>query len=161
MLIQLIITLFIFQDTWETVDTYDVDHKYLSTPESNKIIILYGQVGTPMFIDFHEKLKNIAETKGINYILRHFIKDYNVTEIYTFQTLYILYRILFLISEMIQEEREDTKLRLSGYGVELQMKSTEYKATDDSDIKDNTGKSSEMANDGMEEIEGINFMILK
>lgn len=53
------------------------------------------------------------------------------------------------------------KLRLSGYGVELQMKSTEYKATDDSDIKDNTGKSSEMANDGMEEIEGINFMILK
>ncbi|KYM95086.1 UDP-glucose:glycoprotein glucosyltransferase, partial [Cyphomyrmex costatus] len=118
------------QDTWETVDTYDVDHKYLSTPESDKIMILYGQVVTPSFIDFHEKLKNIAETRGINYILRHF-------------------------------EREDMKLRLSGYGVELQMKSTEYKATDDSDIKDNSGKSSEMVNDGMEEIEGINFMTLK
>lgn len=54
----------------------------------------------------------------------------------------------------------DKKLRLSGYGVELQMKSTEYKATDDSDIKD-TEKSSEVTSDGMEEIEGINFMTLK
>ncbi|XP_011860081.1 PREDICTED: UDP-glucose:glycoprotein glucosyltransferase isoform X1 [Vollenhovia emeryi] len=120
------------QDTWETVDTYDVDHRYLSTPESDKVVILYGQIGTPTFSDFHEKLKNIAETKGINYILRHYVK-----------------------------ERDDKKLRLSGYGVELQMKSTEYKATDDSDIKDNTGKNSEVANDGMEEIEGINFMTLK
>jgi len=41
------------------------------------------------------------------------------------------------------------------------MKSTEYKATDDSDIKDNTRKSSEETNDGVEEIEGINFMTLK
>lgn len=59
------------------------------------------------------------------------------------------------------QDRVDKKLRLSGYGVELQMKSTEYKATDDSDIKDNTGKSSEVTNDGVEEIEGINFMTLK
>lgn len=59
------------------------------------------------------------------------------------------------------QDRTNKKLRLSGYGVELQMKSTEYKATDDSDIKDNTGKSSEEENDGMEETEGINFMILK
>lgn len=67
---------------------------------------------------------------------------------------------IFYIKNNLQN-RADKKLRLSGYGVELQMKSTEYKATDDSDIKDNTGKDSEMANDGMEEIEGINFMILK
>lgn len=51
---------------------------------------MYGQVDTPMFIDFHEKLKNIAETKGINYILRHFIKDYNVN-IYIYNgNIYIL-----------------------------------------------------------------------
>ncbi|GAB1859552.1 UDP-glucose:glycoprotein glucosyltransferase [Camponotus japonicus] len=120
------------QDTWKTADTYDVDHRYLDTSESHKAIILYGQIGTSTFIDFHEKLKNIAETKKINYILRHYVKN-----------------------------RADKKLRLSGYGVELQMKSTEYKATDDSDIKDNTGKDSEVENEGMEEIEGINFMILK
>ncbi|XP_011341647.1 UDP-glucose:glycoprotein glucosyltransferase isoform X1 [Ooceraea biroi] len=120
------------QDTWKTADTYDVDHRYLTTPESEKVIILYGQIGTPTFAKFHDKLKSIAETKGINYVLRHYVKD-----------------------------RVDKKLRLSGYGVELQMKSTEYKATDDSDIKDNAGKNSEVANDGVEEIEGINFMTLK
>jgi len=37
-------------------------------------MILYGQIGTPTFTNFHEKLKNIAETKGINYILRHYVK---------------------------------------------------------------------------------------
>lgn len=76
-----IIVLFIFQDTWEAIDTYDVDHRYLSTSESNKVMILYGQVGTPTFYDFHEKLKSIAETKGINYILRHYVK---VTKIETY-----------------------------------------------------------------------------
>lgn len=62
------------QDVWKTTDTYDVDHKYLSTSESDKAIILYGQLGTPTFIEFHKKLKNIAEIKGINYILRHYVK---------------------------------------------------------------------------------------
>lgn len=66
--------LFTFQDTWETIDTYDVDHRYLDISESDKVIILYGQIGTSTFIDFHEKLKNIAETKRINYILRHYVK---------------------------------------------------------------------------------------
>lgn len=41
------------------------------------------------------------------------------------------------------------------------MKSTEYKATDDSDIKDSGGKDSETSNDNIEEIDGINFMTLK
>lgn len=77
-IIHIYIIVFVFQDTWETVDTYDVDHRYLNTPESDKIMILYGQIGTPTFTDFHEKLKNVAETKGINYILRHYVK---VTEI--------------------------------------------------------------------------------
>lgn len=41
------------------------------------------------------------------------------------------------------------------------MKSTEYKATDDSDIKDNAGEDSETSTNSMEEIDGINFMTLK
>lgn len=41
------------------------------------------------------------------------------------------------------------------------MKSTEYKATDDSDIKDSTGNDSETLSDKMEETDGINFMTLK
>lgn len=62
---------------------------------------------------------------------------------------------------LILQERVDKKLRLSGYGVELQMKSTEYKATDDSDIKEKTPGSNEGDDDeNMNEIEGINFAVL-
>ncbi|KAG7199513.1 hypothetical protein KM043_014130 [Ampulex compressa] len=120
------------QKSWTNPDIYSVDHRYRSSKQSDKIVILYGQLGTPNFLDFHEKLKSLAENNGITYILRHYMKN-----------------------------RPDKKVRLSGYGVELQMKSTEYKATDDSDIKDNAGKGSETANDGIEEIEGINFITLK
>lgn len=120
------------KDTWPKRDTYSIDHFYLKSQKSDKVMIMYGHVGSPMFIDLHEKLKIIADTKGYNYILRHYVKD-----------------------------RMDKKLRLSGYGVELQMKSTEYKATDDSDIKDNSGNGSETCNDGVEEIDGINFNTLK
>ncbi|XP_047366597.1 UDP-glucose:glycoprotein glucosyltransferase isoform X4 [Vespa velutina] len=120
------------EDEWTKRDTYSIDHYYLGSQKTDKVMIMYGQIGSPMFIDLHTKLKNIADKRGINYILRYYLKD-----------------------------RPDRKLRLSGYGVELQMKSTEYKATDDSDIKDNTGKKSETNNDGIEEIDGINFMTLK
>lgn len=41
------------------------------------------------------------------------------------------------------------------------MKSTEYKATDDSDIKENRKEESEEGNKGVEELDGINFSILK
>lgn len=41
------------------------------------------------------------------------------------------------------------------------MKSTEYKATDDSDIKDNSKEESDEGNNGVEELDGINFSILK
>ncbi|XP_048265271.1 UDP-glucose:glycoprotein glucosyltransferase isoform X3 [Bombus terrestris] len=120
------------QDTWLHPDIYSVDHRYYTSQQSEKIIILYGQIGTPKFSDFHNKLKSLAENRGINYILRHYLKD-----------------------------RIDKNVRLSGYGVELQMKSTEYKATDDSDIKDNAGKDSEATNDSAEETDGINFVTLK
>ncbi|XP_031847873.1 UDP-glucose-glycoprotein glucosyltransferase [Nomia melanderi] len=120
------------RETWLNPDTYSVDHRYRTSQQSDKVVILYSQVGAPNFSVFHEKLKDLAESKGFTYILRHYLKD-----------------------------RAEQNVRLSGYGVELQMKSTEYKATDDSDIKDNADKDSETSSDSMEEIDGINFMTLK
>ncbi|XP_074098561.1 UDP-glucose-glycoprotein glucosyltransferase [Cotesia typhae] len=114
------------------LDTYSVDHQYPGSSKTNKNVILYGQMGSSGFKSLHDKLKSLAESDKITYILRHYVKD-----------------------------RPDSKLRLSGYGVELQMKSTEYKATDDSDIKENSGKESEESNEGVEEIDGINFGVLK
>ncbi|XP_058805620.1 UDP-glucose:glycoprotein glucosyltransferase [Phymastichus coffea] len=120
------------QDDFKPIDTSSVDHFYLGKQLSEKTLVLYGQMGTKEFSDLHEKLKSIVESTKVNYILRHYVK-----------------------------ERPDRKLRLSGYGVELQMKSTEYKATDDSDIKDNQEKTEEDEDDESNEIEGINFANLK
>ncbi|XP_066600905.1 UDP-glucose:glycoprotein glucosyltransferase 1-like [Prorops nasuta] len=122
----------ITKDNWIKPKIYAIDHRYLTTHMTDKVIIFYGQIGTPTFHQFHLKLKDLAETNNINYIFRHYVKD-----------------------------RPVRKLQLSGYGVELQMKSTEYKATDDSDIKDNSEENKDDLSDGVEEIEGINFITLK
>ncbi|XP_008470391.1 UDP-glucose:glycoprotein glucosyltransferase 2-like [Diaphorina citri] len=55
-------------------------------------------------------------------------------------------------------ERQPRKVRLSGYGVELQMKSTEYKATDDAAVQDKTG--AESVDEDEQEVEGFNFQRL-
>lgn len=63
-----------FKDSWLNPDIYSVDHRYHVSQQPEKLIILYGQVGTPKFSDFHNKLKTLAKTNGINYILRHYLK---------------------------------------------------------------------------------------
>ncbi|XP_014296354.1 UDP-glucose:glycoprotein glucosyltransferase [Microplitis demolitor] len=122
----------LIKNSKENLDTYSVDHQYPGSSKVNKNVILYGQMGSTGFNQLHNKLKSIADSGKITYVLRHYVKD-----------------------------RPDNNLRLSGYGVELQMKSTEYKATDDADIKDSSGKESEENNEGVEEIDGINFGVLK
>lgn len=58
-------------------------------------------------------------------------------------------------------------MRLSGYGVELQLKSTEYKSQDDSRPKDSEGEENptvseeEDENDPQNQIDGFNFGRLK
>jgi UDP-glucose:glycoprotein glucosyltransferase len=52
------------------------------------------------------------------------------------------------------------KVRLSGYGVELHLKSTEYKSQDDSPRSDDDAKTSE--DDALEaEVSGFDFNVLK
>ena len=50
------------------------------------------------------------------------------------------------------------KIRLSGYGVELAVKKTEYKAVDDSKVKDDAAGKVQEADDANEdEVEGFLF----
>lgn len=51
-------------------------------------------------------------------------------------------------------------MRLSGYGVELAIKSTEYKAVDDSEVKDKKSEEEE-EDSGPDEVEGFVFTTLK
>lgn len=51
-------------------------------------------------------------------------------------------------------------MRLSGYGVELHLKSTEYKSQDDSPRNDDSTTVDD-SNDVDNEVEGFDFKILK
>lgn len=59
------------------------------------------------------------------------------------------------------QNKSDKKLRLSGYGVELQMKSTEYKVQDDSQVKDDSKSEESSQEEEDVELEGFNFARLK
>lgn len=58
------------------------------------------------------------------------------------------------------QNRLNQKVRLSGYGVELQMKSTEYKAEDDS-LRQEQKTETTAAEDEDLEVDGFNFNTLK
>uniref|UniRef100_A0A8C0FS95 UDP-glucose ceramide glucosyltransferase-like 1 n=1 Tax=Bubo bubo TaxID=30461 RepID=A0A8C0FS95_BUBBB len=78
------------------------DHKYpVSNPES-PVVILYAEIGSEEFYRYHKRLVLKAEAGEITYVLRHYIATPSNEKVY-----------------------------LSGYGVELAIKSTEYKAKDD------------------------------
>lgn len=110
-------------------ELYSFDHIYPGTENSELVIVLFGEAGSREFNDFHRVLKKEVENGAIKYITRHFIRN-----------------------------RSQTKVRLSGYGVELHLKSTEYKAQDDSPRKD----TDERVDDSVEtDVEGFDFAVLK
>uniref|UniRef100_A0A8C9L7P1 UDP-glucose glycoprotein glucosyltransferase 1 n=1 Tax=Pavo cristatus TaxID=9049 RepID=A0A8C9L7P1_PAVCR len=82
------------------------DHTYAASSPERPVVILYAEIGTENFYRFHKLLAIKAETGEITYVLRHYIANPSKEKVY-----------------------------LSGYGVELAIKSTEYKAKDDTQVK--------------------------
>ncbi|XP_076324138.1 UDP-glucose-glycoprotein glucosyltransferase isoform X3 [Tachypleus tridentatus] len=110
-------------------DTYQVDHHYPGSTSAPVTVILYSEIGTPSFIELHQYLKSKAEKKEVDYVLRHYIR-----------------------------RRSNKKVKLSGYGVELAIKSTEYKAQDDTQVKDEKQiDENEEEQDKPDEVEGFIF----
>ncbi|CAN9497714.1 unnamed protein product [Ophioblennius macclurei] len=108
------------------------EHMY---PGANKtdvpVVILYAEIGTKKFTTFHKVLSEKAEKGTLTYVLRHFVAN-----------------------------PKPQKMLLSGYGVELAIKSTEYKAVDDTKVKDS--KSAIHAeDDDNDEVQGFFFGTLK
>jgi hypothetical protein len=59
------------------MDTFRIDHQYPGCDNSSLTLILYGELGTPEFAQFHAVLEKYAKRKEINYIVRHFVKVSN------------------------------------------------------------------------------------
>ncbi|XP_068428233.1 UDP-glucose:glycoprotein glucosyltransferase 2 isoform X1 [Clinocottus analis] len=109
---------------------YKKDHTY---PGVNKtdvpIVILYAEIGTKKFTSFHKVLSERAGEGTLMYVLRHYVAN-----------------------------PKHQKMLLSGYGVELAIKSTEYKAVDDTKVKDSGANAEE---DNSDEVQGFVFGTLK
>uniref|UniRef100_H2MTP2 UDP-glucose ceramide glucosyltransferase-like 1 n=1 Tax=Oryzias latipes TaxID=8090 RepID=H2MTP2_ORYLA len=104
---------------------YKNDHTYPGVNKSDlPVVILYAEIGTKKFSSFHKVLTEKAEEGKLVYVLRHFLAD-----------------------------PKPAKMLLSGYGVELAVKSTEYKAVDDTKVKGQL--------DDNDEVQGFIFRTLK
>ncbi|XP_032082255.1 UDP-glucose:glycoprotein glucosyltransferase 2 isoform X2 [Thamnophis elegans] len=103
------------------------DHKFPILKEPAVVVILYAEVGTKDFATFHNVLAEKARKGEFVYILRHFVKKRNTEKMY-----------------------------LSGYGVELAIKSTEYKAMDESQAEATRNRTEE-EDDKDSEVQGFLF----
>ncbi|KAM5275929.1 UDP-glucose:glycoprotein glucosyltransferase 2 isoform 2-T2 [Hipposideros larvatus] len=107
------------------------DHKFPTNKENLPVVILYAEMGTRVFGKFHTVLSEKAHIGEILYVLRHYI-----------------------------QKPASEKMYLSGYGVELAIKSTEYKALDDTQIKTITNSTVEDETE-INEVQGFLFGKLK
>lgn len=110
-------------------EIYNFDHVYPGSENNSVTCVLYSEIGTADFKKFHEFLKKEAMAGKVKYVSRHFIKN-------------------------LSKE----KVRLSGYGVELHLKSTEYKSQDDSPRNDD---ATDQPTDVDMEVDGFDFKRLK
>ncbi|KAJ2777245.1 killer toxin resistant protein [Coemansia javaensis] len=100
-----------------------LDHVYPADPRAGaKLVVLYADPRADGFVEFHEHLRRLAEDREIVYVLRYrpWAPD---------------------------AERTGRALGLAGYGVELVLKSTEYKVIDDREL----GADDERAGGGLAE----------
>ncbi|KAH8301152.1 hypothetical protein KR018_003806 [Drosophila ironensis] len=115
------------------VTSYSFDHIFPGSENNTRTVVLYGDLGSSQFRTYHKLLEKEANSGKIRYILRH------------------------------QLAKKDTRpVRLSGYGVELHLKNTEYKSQDDAP-KPEAGSAADDSDDLANEtdVQGFDFKVLK
>ncbi|XP_033087801.1 UDP-glucose:glycoprotein glucosyltransferase 1 isoform X1 [Trachypithecus francoisi] len=105
------------------------DHRYPSSNPESPVVIFYSEIGSEEFSNFHRQLISKSNAGKINYVFRHYIFNPRKEPVY-----------------------------LSGYGVELAIKSTEYKAKDDTQVKGTEVNTTVIGeNDPIDEVQGFLF----
>uniref|UniRef100_A0A915JM16 UDP-glucose:glycoprotein glucosyltransferase n=1 Tax=Romanomermis culicivorax TaxID=13658 RepID=A0A915JM16_ROMCU len=117
-----------------TLFDHDVHYNGSSISKNLPVVILYGDVYTKQIKEFHKILKKYADgpMPKIDYVFRHFTK-----------------------------KSSNRNIKLSGYAVELAIKSTEYKAQDDSKVQQTDGSSATIDEEEETDLNGFNFKVLK
>ncbi|XP_043926163.1 UDP-glucose:glycoprotein glucosyltransferase 1 [Protopterus annectens] len=105
------------------------DHRYPVLNKDTPTVILYAEMGTEEFAHFHQLFSSKANNGLISYVFRHYISNPSKNKVY-----------------------------LSGYGVELAIKSTEYKAKDDTQVKSTDTNTTVLdEKDSVDEVQGFLF----
>ncbi|XP_023293347.2 UDP-glucose:glycoprotein glucosyltransferase [Lucilia cuprina] len=118
------------------VDTYAFDHIYPGSENNTRTVVLYGDIGSKTFAQYHYLLTEKALSGDIKYITRHYLP--------------------------LKYQKSQKRVRLSGYGVELHLKSTEYKSQDDAPKPSEDAANDSSVESGVEmEVQGFDFKVLK
>jgi len=88
------------------------DHVYNPSSEVDSVVVLYADIQTETFEVFHQELKKLADEGKVRYILR--------------------YRPAV---SSFSSGNQKKPLFVSGYGVELMLKRTDYIVIDDRDVE--------------------------
>uniref|UniRef100_A0A3P8PGB5 UDP-glucose ceramide glucosyltransferase-like 1 n=1 Tax=Astatotilapia calliptera TaxID=8154 RepID=A0A3P8PGB5_ASTCA len=108
------------------------DHKYPGSNPDAPVVILYAQFGTADFQKLHQVILSKVNEGSVTYVLRHYLPS------------------------------RGKKVYLSGYGVELAIKSQEYKAKDDTQVQGAEVNATMIGeNDPVDEVQGFLFGKLK
>ena len=118
------------EKTAEQVNIFSKDHVYPELCNSGSKVVVYGDITSKGFYKVHHAIKKIADEGLACYVLRHYVS-----------------------------KKAEEKVSLSGYGVELAIKSTEYKAIDDSKVKEN-GNENSAENTEDVVVSGFDFKVL-
>lgn len=116
----------------DLVQQFNFDQVFPGSESNPVTAILYNEIGSEASVRFHELLHARATQGSVKLINRHFVRN-----------------------------QINQKVRLSGYGVELQMKSTEYKSQDDSPKQADDEAEVAAADSGELEVNGFDFAVLK
>ncbi|XP_057977897.1 UDP-glucose:glycoprotein glucosyltransferase [Malania oleifera] len=105
-------------DSFQQPELFDFDHVHYDSSIGSPVAILYGALGTDCFKEFHVILVEAAKKGKVKYVIRPVLPSGCETK----------------CGHCGAIGTRDP-LNLGGYGVELALKSMEYKAMDDSKIE--------------------------
>uniref|UniRef100_A0A6B2KWC8 UDP-glucose:glycoprotein glucosyltransferase n=1 Tax=Arcella intermedia TaxID=1963864 RepID=A0A6B2KWC8_9EUKA len=116
----------------ESPELYPFDHKHPSSFDGpSPVVILYGSIGDQKTLQFHRKIIEFVGPKQLRYVFRHWFS---------------------------KEHLNLPKLNLQGFGVDLALKSLEYKVIDDSKQANDKGKEDVHTDSGP--VQGFDFTAL-
>eukprot|EP00041_Stephanoeca_diplocostata_P033270 m.1095789 g.1095789 ORF g.1095789 m.1095789 type:complete len:1625 (+) comp24304_c0_seq1:77-4951(+) len=113
----------------------EIDHLHPASPLGKPVVVLHGHISEPAFKEAHTQLVAAATAGKVQYLLRH----HNVLT------------------------GNEQPLRLSGYGVELDVKKMDYVAKDDTKIADDGSETAARSDksDSPDEHGGFVFKTLR